>query len=106
MSTALCIIIMPKLKKHCTLARKTSRNVYLKDVAQAKSLSLLFPEHKLVWEHPIETDELLLLDISINPLQFGGDLSWVQKVPVVRVMPGTKKVLEKILKREVQEVVL
>jgi len=106
LSTVLCITTMSKLRKHCTLARNTSRSVYLKDVAQAKSLSLLFPEYKLVWDHPVDTDELLLLDISINPLQFGGDFAWVQKVPVVKAMPGTKKVLEKVLKREVQEVVL
>ena len=94
------------MRKHCTLARKTSRSVYLKDVAQAKSLSLLFPEYELTWEHPIQTEELLLLDISINPLQFGGDFAWIEKTPIVKVMPGTGKVLEKILGREVQEVVL
>lgn len=92
--------------KHCTLLRKTSGSVFLKDIAQTKTLSLLFPNYDLVWEHPTKPAVLLLLDTSANPLQFTQDLSWLSKIKRVQVLPGMGKSFERILRRDLEEVVL
>jgi len=89
--------------KHCTLLRKTSLSTALKVVSQAKTVSLLYPEYELVWG-PVQTDELLLLDTGINPIQLsGGDFSWVRDIPKVYCLPGSEKTLTKLIGREVVE---
>ena len=90
------------MRKHCTLARKTSLSVFLKAVSQAKCVSELYPEYELTWDHPVETDELLMLDTTVNPMEMRGDYAWTQKIGKVLVLPGTKKAFESILKREVE----
>lgn len=94
------------MNKHCTLLRKTSGSVFLKDVAQARTMSLLFPDYELSWEHPVKTGTLLLLDTSANPLQFREDYVWMNKVKRVEVLPGLKKAFERILPCSVFEVTL
>lgn len=89
--------------KHCTILRPTSLSTALKVVAQAKTVSLLYPEYELVWE-PVETDELLILDTGVNPVQFSGDYDWVKSIPVVLCLPGSGKTLTKMLGRTVEEV--
>ena len=85
------------MKKHCTLLRKTSGSVFLKDVAQTRTMSLLFQDYELSWEHPVKTETLLLMDTSANPLQFGEDYTWIGKINRVEVLPGMKKAFERIL---------
>jgi len=92
--------------KHCTLLRKTSGSVFLKDIAQTKTLSLLFPNYDLMWDHPTKPAVLLLLDTSANPLQFTQDLSWLSEIKCVQVLPGMLKSFERILRRDLDEVVL
>lgn len=94
------------MKKHCMLLRKTSGSVFLKDVAQTKMISLLFPEYTLVHSPPSDCQHLLLLDTVVNPVQLQEDYTWVRSVPCVEVLPELKKPWEKLLKRTVKEVSL
>ena len=94
------------MKKHCMLLRKTSGSVFLKDVAQARTISLLFPDYDLCWEQPKRAQTVLLLDTSVNPMQFRENYSWLSKVKKVEVLPGMKKPFERILPCSVYEVSL
>jgi hypothetical protein len=96
------------MRKHryCLFLRKTSTSPFLKDIAQAKSMSLLFPEYILIWEKPEVCQELLLLDTVVNPMVYREDYSWVKFIPKVKVLPGLAKHWEKLLNRKVEEVVL
>lgn len=90
--------------KRSTLLRKTSLSVYLKDVAQTKSISLLYPDFVLTWNHPIEAEELLLLDTSANPMNYLKHYYWMEEIKKVYCLPGMSKGMSRILNREVEEV--
>ena len=94
------------MRKHryCLFLRKTSFSPFLKDVAQTKSMSLLFPSYELIWEPPKKCHELLLLDTIINPLNLKEDYSWVLSIPIVLGLPETSKKWKRVLGREIQEV--
>ena len=94
------------MTQKCTLLRKNSLSVYLKDVAQTKTLSLLFPDYELIWEHPVIAETLLLLDTSANPLQFKSDLTWLEKIGQVLVLPGMSKSFQRILPCGIKEITL
>ena len=84
------------MKTYSTLLKKTSGSVFLKDVSQAKTISLLFPEYELVWKPPLNANKLLLLDTSFSPLQFQGDFSWLGQVSCIEVLPGLKKAFDRV----------
>ena len=84
------------MKKYCMLLRNTSGSVFLKDVAQAKSVSMLFPNYKLIWDPPGGAERVLLLDTSFSPLHFKGDFSWLSQVERVEVLPGLKKAFDRV----------
>lgn len=88
------------------MLQKMSGSVFLRQVAQTKTISLTFPGYELVWTHPIEADVLLLLDTTANPLLFRGDYTWLNNVETVEALPGQAKAFSKILNREVNEVTL
>lgn len=96
------------MKKHCTFLRKGSQSIFLKQLAQTTTISLLFPDYELSWESPIETEHLLLLNTSQVPMQFSNpaDWEWVTKVPVLEGLPGTREGWKRILGREIKEVAL
>ncbi len=96
------VLIM--LRKCCMLGRKTSGSPFLKDVAQTKTMSLLFPSYELVWAAPAHCQELLFLDTAVNPLNLNQDFSWVGAIPVVKSLPGLSKPWSKLLGRIVEEV--
>ena len=92
--------------KHCMFVGKNSGSVFLKSVAQTKSISLLFSEYLFVQDVSDNCESLLLLDTIVNPLQMTGEYGWMKTIPEVKVLPGTKKPWEQLIKRTVEEVVL
>jgi hypothetical protein len=94
------------MKTYSTLLKRTSGSVSLKDVSQAKTISLLFPEYNLVWEPPIDANKLLLLDTSFSPLQFRGDFSWLRGVERIEVLPGLKRAFDRTFAWDSSEVEL
>jgi hypothetical protein len=94
--------------KHCTYLQRTSKSVFLKAIAQSQTISWLFPDYELTWEHPVETDHLLLLNVSVVPIQFTNkeQYDWIFDIPVVEAMPGTAYYWDKALGLAVKEVEL
>ena len=92
--------------KHCMFVGKNSGSVFLKSVAQTKSISLLFSEYLLITKIPESCKCLLLLDTVLNPLQMQGDYSWMDHIPLIEVLPGMKKQWEKLTGQTVSEISL
>lgn len=78
----------------------------MKDVAQTKTISLLLPDYKLSWDHPVTTEVLLLLDTSFNPMLFPGDFSWLKGVGRLEVLKGYGKSFERVFSLPAFEVSL
>lgn len=94
------------MKKHCTLLRKSSLSPFLKEVSQATLISELLPDYTLTWEHPIDTDVLLLLDVAVNPVQHAKYAGWLSNIPVVQCLPGTIGYWKRIKGLKVEEITL
>jgi len=96
--------------KHCTVFRSGTNSIFLKEIAQAQTISLVLPEYQLIWDYPFETEHLLLLNTVVIVTHLSKELikysEWVHSIPTIEVMPKTKSYWERILKRKVEEIVL
>lgn len=97
------------MKKFCTHLKCGTKSIYLKEVAQATTISLLLPEYTFCWDYPIETECLLLLNTSIIPQHFSDKperWDWVKEIPELEGMPKTNYYWNKLLGRSVKEIVI
>ena len=97
------------MKKYCTFLKPGTRSIFLKEIAQSTAISLLLPEYTLSWDYPIETDHLLLLNMSIPVQHFSYKperWDWVRNIPTLEGMPKTTYYWQKVLSRTVKEITL